>query len=416
MSVDNMHASTGREPWVEIERAVQRQSMTKSLGVRLASLGAGQERFVVSKAVSSGVASQASKMRVTRRHKLVQYGVTGSQNLVGREESPRYSDEEVSIDFLRMAYTPGGNRFELRHKQFDKEAVTVGAELLSTRMMEAFDEIFMGVSASRTLDVALTGELRNDEYKDTELPDDLKFLECPWDKMSFNADIVPPSSNRFGCLKRDKDGNAWVDYSAGNDTLTAADIISADHFVMMREALADSDIPPVTMHSLTSPIPIDGAKYVAIVSDATFTDLKLDPNFRLMQRECLPRSNRHPLFAGSEMIEIDGFLIIPDRLAPTVRRAKEGYRYGKDRDLYGNQILVFGMDAMTMVIGAPEFDKGTHDYNFRQGLGMYQAMGFKKNQIVTDLGARAVDRFTRQDAGIMSFFVANRNQKPRGKV
>jgi hypothetical protein len=386
---------------------------------RLQVLGLGGDTggIMQYKFVKSGPGSQANVQRVTTRHPLIGPGVVGrNTRLQGHEEAPRYSDDLVRFDRIRHGYTPGDDSFVIEHMQYDKEVLTIGGTLLLEWLRRTIDDIMICVLAGITLDMSPHGILRNDLFKTANLPDYLKNAKFQWEKLLFNDDITPPSSNRFATLIRDASGAADLGIGEGSDTLTANDTITLDHFMLMREALVDRDIQPIDAGANPSvPIQLGAQTYVAIVSDAVMTELKMDADFKKASYQCWPRSERHPAFAGSDMIAIDGFLIMSDRLAPTTRLAEIGARYGKDRDLHGNQILVLGAGALSVAEATPAFATEEQDYKDIQGIGMAAKIGFKKNRIKTDISSSATDNFTEQDRGVMSFFVANKKQKRYNK-
>jgi N4-gp56 family major capsid protein len=298
-------------------------------------------------------------------------GVAGDRTLEGNEEALTSEEIIIQIDQLRHA-----NRHE--GKMADQKSVVTfrkeSRDKLAYWMADRSDQMAFLKLAGVDFSMHTNGVAR--------VGSDLVNLE-------FATNLAPTANRHFNW---DDSAGALV---AGNTaTIAADDTISWEMLIQMRAEAEENYLKPVRME--------DGVNvYHVFVTPTTMAHLKRDANFLANLRNAAPRSNKNPLFRGSESYYVDGLAIHSFRHVYNTRGAASGSKWGAGGAVDGAAVLFCGAQALGYAdIGMPEWVEKGFDYDNQQGISIGKIMGMVKPQFTSVRGG------TLEDFGVYRINVA----------
>ncbi len=297
-------------------------------------------------------------------------GVVGDRTLEGNEEPMTSYDQVIQIDQMRDGERHEGRMADQRSVVvFRENSRNTLAYWLSDRMDQLAFLVMSGISfANHTNGKARVGS-------------DFPFLD-------FAADVKAPSANRH-----QRWDAATTSLVAGNTaSVAAADTPTYNMLLQAKGYAKEHYIRPLRGEG-----GIEG--YNVFMTPAGITKLKQDPNFQSAWRNALPRAKDNPLFAGSDVVYVDGLAIYDFRHVYNTKGLAAGSKWGAAGAVDGQRMLLCGAQAMGFAdIGAPEWIEKGFDYENQQGISVAKILGmlkpqFKTNdtQTVEDFGVLAID-------------------------
>ena len=300
-------------------------------------------------------------------------GVVGDNQLEGREEQLKSYDKVIQIDQMRNANKHEGKMADQRSVvNFRENSRDQLAYWISDRMDQLAFLTMSGVAYTvKNSGGTRTGsELRN---------------------LDFAADVVAPSSKRFG---RWNGTTKLFEMGVGSGSVAAADTPAWEMLVQMKAYAKDNYIRGIKESG-------GEETYHVFLSPQAMAKLKLDPTYMQNLRHAQTRDGNNPLFTGGT-VKIDGLYLHEHRHVVNTRTAASGSKYGAGGAIDGCQILFCGAQALGMAdIGAAEWNEKGFDYDNQQGISIAKILGFLKPQFYTQYSGGTVEDF-----GIMSAYVA----------
>ena len=297
-------------------------------------------------------------------------GVVGDRTLEGNEQSMVSHDQVIQIDQMRSGERHEGRMSDQRSVvNFRENSRDTLAYWLSDRMDQLTFLTLSGVSfANHTNGAARVGS-------------DFPFLD-------FAADVKAPTANRH-----QRWDSATSSLAAGNTaSVAAADKPTLNMLIQIKAYAKNHYIRPLRGEGGIE-------AYNVFMTPDGMAALKQDPNFQSAWRNALPRAKDNPLFAGSDVVYIDGLAIYDFRHVYNTKGLASGSKWGAAGAVDGQRVLLCGAQAMGFAdIGAPEWVEKGFDYENQQGISVAKILGmlkpqFKTNdtQTVEDFGVLAVD-------------------------
>jgi N4-gp56 family major capsid protein len=298
-------------------------------------------------------------------------GIAGDRTLEGNEEGLTSEEKVIQIDQLRHA-----NRHE--GKMAEQASVvtfrTESRDKLAYWLSDRLDQMAFLTLSGVTFDMANNGVPR--------VGSDLVNLDY--------ANVLAPSTNRH------------LRWDAGTSSLEAGDTAAVDPadtlnwemLIQMRAAAEEDYLKPVRME--------DGVNiYHVFTTPTAMAHLKRDQDFKENLRSAMPRSNKNPLFKGSESYYVDGLAIHSFRHVYNTRAAASGSKWGAAGDVDGSRVLFCGAQAMGFAdIGAPEWVEKGFDFDNQQGIAIGKICGMLKPQF------KSKTHGTEEDFGVFCIDVA----------
>ncbi len=282
-------------------------------------------------------------------------GVVGDNQLEGNEEEIKAYDQVIRYDQIRNA-----NRLEGRLADL-KSAINfrqTSRELLSNWLAQRLDELTFLIMSGVALSFRSNGAVR---------------VGSQFPLLEFAADVTAPTANRH--FRWDATGGLSA---ADTTAIEAADTMSWDTIVAMKERAVESFIRPVSTD--------DGIElYHVFVSPRQMASLKRDQKFVEAMKYARERGQTNPLFKGTSMggsasgIYIDGVNIVEYRHVFNTTGAAAGQKWGAAGNINGARALLVGAQALALAdIGVPKWVEKDFDYDNSPGVSIAKLIGFKK--------------------------------------
>lgn len=294
-------------------------------------------------------------------------GVAGDRSLKGNEEGAKAFDQVIRIDQLRNANKSEGRMAEQKSVvAFRETSKNVLAYWVADRTDQMAFLTLTGVAyTSKNNGAARTG---------SDLPN-----------LEFAADVTAPTANRH---------RRWV---AASGSLAAGDttaVVATDtpSWKMLIEAKAyakDNYIKPIKGE-------MGMELYNVFMTPRGLAKLKNDADFLAAWRHAMPRDSKNPLFAGADVIYVDGLAIYEYRHVYNTTGLASGSKWGSGGTVDGNAVLLCGSQALGFAdIGDPYWVEEDDDYGNQQGISLGKICGLKKPVF------RSIHSGTNEDFGVL---------------
>ncbi len=287
-------------------------------------------------------------------------GIVGDNQLEGNEAVLTTDSQTIRIDQLRNAVRNKGRMAEqatvLRFRAQAKDA-------LAFWLADTIDEIFFLTIAGRSYAYNTDGSTRSG----SQLP-----------SISFNADVVAPSTNRI----------VYAGAATSEATLTAADTMTLDLVTTMKAAAKRKRIRPIRAGGRNF--------YVLVLSTEQSRDLEKTSDWKTANAQAMPRGLDNPLFTNAKKVWNDVVIYDHQKVFNTLGLAS-GSRWGAASTVHGAQAFLMGAQAL----GYAELSEGSTmeeadntDYKARPGIGIGRIIGCLKPQFKSK-----ADSNSREDYG-----------------
>lgn len=295
-------------------------------------------------------------------------GVTGDNELDGREEQMDAYWLDINIDQLRNAVKSKGRKAD-RESVFKvrKEA----RDRLSRWRANLLDELMI-LTAS-----GLSYSLNTDGSTRAGTGDPLTGLD-------FAADVTAPSSNRHFNY------NA-TDLVAGDTTTIANTFLPK--YGMIVDLMAEAKTRGI------KPLKVNGQDhYVYLCHPKHFAQLKKDADFRDAIINAGERGKGNPVFSGAT-VTMDGLIIHTNNKVFTTHGAASGSRWGAGSAIHGTRSLLMGCQALAFadINENMAWEEEVKDYGNRYGVAIAAFNGLLKPAYISRF-----DSNTTQDFGVMA--------------
>lgn len=289
---------------------------------------------------------------------LLEDGVTDDYTLEGNEEAMKAYDQAVKIDQLRHAVRNKGKMADQRSVITFREN---GKNQLAFWLADRIDQLAFLTLSGIKYTHKNTGGLRPTTGR-TATGMQLKDL-------AFAADVSAPTDARH--LRVSGTG-----ITNGDTTkITANDKLGYRHIVELKAYARDNYIRGVGANN---------DKYHLFVTPAGMAQLKLDEDFIANARHAGVRGGNNELFAGSDMLVVDGVFIHEYHHVFNTRTAAagtgaDGMKWGAGGAIDGQRALFCGAQSLAFAdTGSGYWDEETFDYGNQQGISYGKIFGFKK--------------------------------------
>lgn len=301
-------------------------------------------------------------------------GIAGDRMLEGNEEQLKSYDRVIRYDQLRNA-----NRNE--GKLADQKTVVSFREnsrdKLSYWISDRIDQMAFLTLSGVGYNMRPNGQ--------TRVGSDLPYLE-------FAADIVAPSSKRFGWWSSVAKQIIW---GTGTGSVIAGDTASYAMLVQAKAYAKDNYIRGIKEAG-------GEETYHVFLSPQAMAKLKLDPDYLTNMRYASMGKGGEANTATGTVPKVDGMYLHEYRHVYNTRLATAGNKWGALGAIDGCQILFCGAQALAMAdIGIPEWDEEGFDYKNQQGISIGKMLGFLKPQFYSQYSGG-----TTEDFGLLSIYCA----------
>jgi len=295
-------------------------------------------------------------------------GIAGDRTLEGNEEVLTTAEQVIRIDQIRHANRHEGRVADQKSiVSFRENSRDVLAYWLADRMDQMAFQTLGGFAYS----------LHSDGT--TRVGSDLINLE-------FAADVTAPTSQRYAQW----DGTTGLNVGTGNSALTAADTITWETLVRMREHAKNQ-----YMRGLRVQNGMDELFHV-FMTPTCFANLKMDNDYMLNLRHSANSSKNSKLFDGG-IATVDGFVLHEFRHVP------HSATWGVGSVIPGSSVLMCGAQALAFAdIGNPEWVEKKFDYDNSPGISVAKMLGFLKPRFTNMYASGTV-----QDHGVFVTYVAD---------
>ena len=304
-------------------------------------------------------------------------GVAGDRTLEGNEEQLKSYDKVIRIDQLRNANRNEGRLADQKTVvNFRENSRDKLAYWISDRLDQLAFLTMAGLSyTNRNSAIGAVGG---------RVGSDLPYLE-------FAADVVAPSSKRFG---RWNGTSKLMEWGNGTGVVTAADTPTYAMLVQAKAYAKDNYVRGIKEKG-------GEEAYHLFFSPQAMSKLKLDNDYLLNVRWARQRGEDNPLFTG-DVVKLDGLYLHEFRHVPNTRLTPSGSKWGSSGAVDGCQVLFCGAQALGMAdIGIPEWVEKGFDYENQQGISIGKVMGFLKPQFYSQYSGG-----TTEDFGVISLYTA----------
>ena len=304
-------------------------------------------------------------------------GIAGDRTLEGNEEQLKSYDKVIRIDQLRNANRNEGRLADQKTVvNFRENSRDKLAYWASDRMDQLAFLTLAGLSyTNRNSAIGMVGG---------RVGSDLPYLE-------FAADVVAPSSKRFG---RWNGTSKLMEWGVGTGSIAAADTPTYAMLVQAKAYAKDNYVRGVKEKG-------GEEVYHVFFSPQAMAKLKLDPDYLASVRWARQRGEDNPIFTG-DVVKLDGLYLHEFRHVPNTRLTPSGSKWGSSGIVDGCQVLFCGAQALGMAdIGIPEWVEKGFDYENQQGISVGKILGFLKPQFYTQYSGG-----TTEDFGVLSLYTA----------
>lgn len=300
-------------------------------------------------------------------------GITGDNELEGRERRLDSSWQEINIDQLRNGVVNKGRMNDQRTVyNFREEA----SDKLGRWMADSTEEQFILTASGISYGLNLDGSPRV-----TPAGQD------PWSNLDYADDVKAPSAGRH--YRYDATAKELV--LGGSAAITATDKVD---FNLIPNLWA------IAQRANIKPLRVGGEDfYVYMCSPEEEMQLMQDDKFRSILVNAGDRGSKNPMFKRGRLT-MNGILIQPYRRTFTTLGAASGQKWGASGDIDGSRSLLLGAQAIGYAdIEIPEWNEEKFDYQNRKGIAINKMMGILKPQFpdpttgrTEDFGVIAIDK------------------------
>jgi N4-gp56 family major capsid protein len=284
-------------------------------------------------------------------------GVVGDNELEGNEEALNSSDKVIRLDQMGTASRSKGRMAEQESVvRFRGEA----KDKLTYWIADRMDQLAFLTLSGVGYNLNNNGSARIG----SQLP-----------QLTFAADVVAPSANRF--FRWSSSANALA---AGDTTqIAAADTPSWAMLVNLKAQATNSYLRPIRSDN-----GID--TYNVFMTPAGIAKLKQDSDFLQAWRYAQKRGDGNPIFKGTplggrEGIFIDGLNILEYRHVFNTKGAASGSKWGAAGAIDGQRVLMCGAQALAFAdIGMADWYEKVFNYGNSPGISVRKIVGFLKPQ------------------------------------
>lgn len=304
---------------------------------------------------------------------LVGGGITGDNQLEGRESTLQSYWQEVQIGRLRKGVRNKGKLSEQRSViNFRTEA----KDKLGQWLAETMDDLMFLTASGISYDLMTDGS-----------PRPVPAGEDALSTLDFAADLKVPSANRH---------YRWAGASgllAGNTAVI--DSTHVPSYRMIVDLIAEAKTKRVR------PIKSGGKDYyVLLVHPKTYAFLKKDPEFRDAIVNAGERGAKNPIFTGA-IVTMDGAVIHEHTRVYNTLGAAATQKWGAGGNVNGTRSLLLGAQALALAdLEVPQWEEEKYDYGNQQGIAIDKMFGLLKPQFynrwtrtVEDFGVMVCDTF-----------------------
>lgn len=282
-------------------------------------------------------------------------GVVGDNQLEGNEEEIKAYDQVIRYDQIRNANRLEGRLADLKSTINFRNT---SHELLQNWLAQRLDEIVFLAASGVSLAFRSNGAVRTG----SQFP-----------LLEFAADISAPTANRH--FRWDAvDGLV----AANTAAIDAADVMSWDTLIAMKERAVESFLRPV---STDNGIEL----YHVFLSPRQMSSLTRDPKFIEAMKFARERGESNPLFKGTGMggtgsgVYVNGLNIMQYRHVFNTTGAPAGSKWGAAGAINGARALLMGAQALAVAdIGSPKWVEKDFDYDNSPGVSIAKLFGLKK--------------------------------------
>lgn len=299
-------------------------------------------------------------------------GVTGDNELEGRERRLDSSWQEITIDQIRNGVVNKGRMNDQRTVfNFRDEA----SEKLGRWMADTTEEQLIHTASGISFSLNLDGSPRVTPAGQDD-----------WTSLDYADDIRAPSAGRHYRY----DGTNKVLVQGDSTQVTAGDK-STFNLIPGLWALAQ--------RAGVKPLRVGGEDfYVYLCSPEEEMQLMQDKDFREILIHAGDRGSKNPIFKRGRLT-MNGILVQPYRRVFTTLGAASGSKWGSGGTVDGSRSLLLGAQALGYAdIEIPEWVEKTFDYDNRKGININKMMGMLKPQFpdavtgkTEDFGVIAID-------------------------
>lgn len=298
-------------------------------------------------------------------------GITGDNEIEGRESGMESYWQEVQYDMLSKAVTNKGKLSE--SKSVIKFRVTARKKLarwLAETMEEQAIHFASGISFAQNLDGS---------------PRVSPAGEDPWTDLDYASDIAAPTTNRHFRF------DATNGLSAGDTS--AVDAADTLKYGVLPDLVAEARTRNI------KPIRRGGRDiYIYMPSEKGMAQLWKDSDFRTAVIQADARGEDARFFNGG-ILTIHNLLIVPYRRVYNTRGAASGQKWGGSGTVNGARSLLLGAQALAFAdIAPPDWAEKLFNYDKRKGIAVSKMMGWLKPKFYTgvsdtieDFGAMVLD-------------------------
>lgn len=299
-------------------------------------------------------------------------GVTGDNEMEGRERRLDASWQEITIDQLRNGVVNRGRMNDQRTVfNFRDEA----AEKLGRWLADSTEEQFVLTASGLSYGLNLDGSPRVTPAGQDD-----------WTALDYADDVKGPSAGRH------------FRYDGANKLLVPGDSTQ----VVAGDKPSFNLIPALWalgQRSGVKPLRVGGEDfYVYLCSPEEEMALMQDPDFRNILVQGGDRGSKNPIFKRGRLT-MNGILIQPYRRVFTTLGAASGSKFGATGTVDGTRSLLLGAQALAYAdIEIPEWNEDKFDYENRRGIVINKMMGMLKPQFpdattgkTEDFGILAID-------------------------
>jgi len=298
-------------------------------------------------------------------------GVTGDNQLAGRETDLQSYWQEITIDQIRKAVKDKGKMADQRSVLRFREPAR---DKLGRWQAETIEEQLMLAASGISFAYNLDGSVRVTPNAEDE-----------WTSLAYAADVKAPSSKRHFRWSNSGSGSL-----ADGDTTQVAATDTAK-YAMIPELIAEAESRRV------KPVHSKGKDYfVFLVHPKTLAALWRDPDFRNAIVTGDVRGNDNKMFSGAQ-VTMHGAVIHSYTKVFNTRGAASGSKWGAGGAVDGTRTLLLGAQALALAdLGSPMWEEEQTDFKNKSAIAVAKMCGILKPQF------HSVYDNSTQDFGLMA--------------
>ncbi len=285
-------------------------------------------------------------------------GISGDNQMEGREEKIRAFDRTIRIDQLRNANRTTGKMADQRSIVNFREA---SRDQLGYWLADRCDQLAFQSLGGVGYNYTPKGAARSGGT---------------FSGLDFAADVKAPSANRH--LNWEATG-----FEAGDVTGTVV-TPSWETIVRLKAYAKDNYIRGIRSGA-------GDEMFHIFVTPQVMATLKLDSDYMAAARHALPRGKDNELWTGTSTLLVDGLVIHEYRHVPHFT-AGDDFAGEGTATVTGCRMLMCGAQALAMAdLGNPDWIEKNFDYDNQKGISVAKILGFLKPQWYSAVSASDED-------------------------